>query len=143
MTSLWSIGETEAGVKAIPSAFATFCLESSRDSYALEWARTRDGQNSGKQGRRWDGISGGGLAQYSHYIERKGKLSHRGHSLGSEIRGLKSRGKDQSSGLLESQKDLKGPFRRKAVTLGFELSVPGLGIRNLIRVNFTLCPAMF
>ena len=103
MTSLWSIGETEAGVKAIRSAFATFCLESSRDSYALEWARTRDGQNSGKQGRRWDGIGGGGLAQYSHYIERKGKLSHRGHSLGSEIRGLKSRGKDQSSGLLESQ----------------------------------------
>ena len=36
MTSLGSIGETEAGVKAIPSALATFCLESSRDSYALE-----------------------------------------------------------------------------------------------------------
>lgn len=73
MTSLWSIGETEAGVKAIPSALTTFCLESSRDSYALEWARTRDGQHSGTQGRRWDGIGGGGLAQYSHYMDRRGQ----------------------------------------------------------------------
>lgn len=84
----------------------------------LEMARTQESR--GEDGM---GLVVVGLHNAAIMWRGGGKLSHRGHSLGSEIRGLESRRKGQSSGLLESQKDLNGPFRRKTVTLGFELSV--------------------